>query len=103
MIIEMRTYTLRPGSVAEAEKRQGCSTLSTDAPLKKRIDSGESGSVSVLIERAGLIAAENVVAKAADPGEDTGVMADAGLVLQEGDVARVVQLVLDMPVAPDHG
>jgi hypothetical protein len=35
---------------------QGCSTLSTELPLEESIKSCESGSISVLIEGAGLIA-----------------------------------------------
>src|SRR5271165_2814397 len=82
---------------------QGCSTLSTVAPLEQGIEAAQSGGVSVLAEGADLVAAQNVVAKAAQPGEDTRVVADAGLVLQERDVARVVQRVLDVPMVADRG
>jgi hypothetical protein len=69
---------------------QGCSTLSTDAPLGCCIESAERGGVSVLAERSGLIAAQYVVAEAADPGEHTWVMTDARLILLEGNVAGVM-------------
>jgi hypothetical protein len=82
---------------------QGCSTLSTDAPFEKSIESGESGGISVLTESAGLVAAQDVVAKTAYASEDAGVETDARLVLQKGDVAGVVELVLDVPVASDRG
>src|ERR1019366_5443855 len=85
------------------EALQGCSTLSTDAPLGHGIEPGESGGVSVLAERSGLIAAQDLVAEAAYPGEASWVVTDAGLVLLEGDVAGVVQLVLDVPMASDGG
>ena len=69
---------------------QGCSTLSTDAPLGYCIESGERSGVSVLAERSGLITAQYVVAEAADPGEHTWVMTDARLILLEGNVAGVM-------------
>jgi hypothetical protein len=50
-----------------------------------------------------LIAAQYVVAKAAYPGEDPWVMTDARLIFLKGDVAGVVQLVLDVPMASDCG
>jgi hypothetical protein len=40
---------------------QGCSTLSTEAPLDQGIESGVSGSVSVLIEGAGSITVQHIV------------------------------------------
>src|SRR5208283_4395598 len=75
-------------------ENQGCSTLSTVAPLEQGIEATQSGGVSVLAEGADLVGAQNVVAEAAQPGEDTRVVANAGLVLQERYVARVVQRVL---------
>src|SRR3954467_9231701 len=60
-------------------------------------------SISALTEGASLIAAQDVVAKAAYPREHTGVATNAGLILQERHVARVVQLVLHVPMAADHG
>jgi hypothetical protein len=69
---------------------QGCSTLSTDAPLGYCIESGERGGVSVLAKCSGLIAAQYVVAEAADAGEHTWVMTDARLILMEGNVAGVM-------------
>src|SRR5271166_1508395 len=56
---------------------QGCSTLSTVAPLEQGIEAAQSGGVSVLAEGADLVAAQNVVAEAAQPGEDARVVADA--------------------------
>ena len=88
-------------SLIEVGILQGCSTLSTDAPVGERIDSGESGGVSVLAEGSGLISTQYVVGEAAYPGEDAWVVTDAGLILLEGDVAGVVQLVFDMPMAAD--
>ncbi len=80
---------------------QGCSTLSTEAPLGEGIESGESGSVSVLIEGAGLISAQHIVGEAAQSSEDTWVVTDAGSIFLEGDVTRVVQRVFDVPVVSD--
>src|SRR5271166_4282099 len=57
--------------------QQGCSTLSTVAPLEQGIEATQSGGVSVLAEGADLVAAQNVVAEAAQPGEDTRVVANA--------------------------
>jgi len=77
--------------------------LSTEAPLAQCIESSESGGVSVLTEGAVLVAAEHIVGEAAHPGEDTWVVANAGLIFLEGDVTRVVQRVLDMPMVSDRG
>jgi hypothetical protein len=82
---------------------QGCSTLSTEAPLGYCMESVEGGGVSVLAERPGLIASQYVVAEAADPGEHTWVMTDARLILLEGHVADVMQFVLNVPMASDRG
>src|SRR5208283_703161 len=98
LVLQATISPRRPGS-----RNQGCSTLSTDAPFVQSIESGESGSVSVLAERSGLIAAQDVVGKAAYPGEDPWVVTDAGLIFAEGHVAGVVQLVLDVPMASDCG
>src|ERR1039458_10440134 len=80
---------------------QGCSTLSTDTPLGQSIESGESGRVSVLAERSGLIATQNIIAKTAYPGEYTWIATDVRFILLEGDIARVVQRIFDMPMASD--
>src|SRR5271165_6302991 len=71
---------------------QGCSTLSTVAPLEQGIEAAQSGGVSVLAEGADLVAAQNVVAKAAQPGEDTRVVADRGgaALRRGGEISQIV-------------
>src|ERR1700757_2390896 len=87
----------------DATKRltQGCSTLLTDSQREYCVETTECGGVSVLIECIVLIASENVVSEAAHAGEDAGVVADARAVFEKGDIARVMQLVFDVPVAAD--
>src|SRR6202012_4038002 len=80
---------------------QGCSTLLTDSQREYCVETTECGGVSVLIECIVLIASENVVSEAAHAGEDAGVVADARAVFEKGDIARVMQLVFDVPVAAD--
>src|SRR5208337_4680655 len=71
-------WPLRPLARPDAGLHpQGCSTLSTVAPLEQGIEAAQSGGVSVLAEGADLVAAQNVVAEAAQPGEDARVVADA--------------------------
>jgi len=89
--------------VTGAQADQGCSRLLTIAPLEEGIDATQSGGISVLAEGADLVAAQDVVAEAAQPGEDAGVAADARLILQEGDVTRVMQRIFDMPMVADRG
>ena len=81
-----------------AGRIQGCSTLLTEAPLGQSIKPRQSGGVPVLTEGADLIPAQHVVSEAAQPGEDTGVVTYAGLIFLKGDIANVVQRVLDVPV-----
>ena len=76
---------------------QGCSTLSTESPLEEGLGSGESGSVSILTECRGLIATQYVLGEGAQPGEDTWLVTDAGLIFLESDVAGVVQRVVSRP------
>jgi hypothetical protein len=78
---------------------QGCLTLSTVAPLELYIEAAQSSGISVLAEVADLVAAQYVVSEAAQPGEDAGVTADARLILLEGNVARLVPPIFDMPMA----
>ena len=80
---------------------QGCSTLLTEAPLGQSIKPRQTGGVSVLTEGAGFIVTQHVVSEAAQPGEDTGVVTYAGLILLKRDMERVVQRVLDVPVVPN--
>ena len=80
---------------------QGCSTLLTEAPLGQSIKPRQSGGVPVLTEGADFIPTQHVVSEAAQPGEDTGVVTYAGLIFLEGDIANVVQRVLDVPVVSD--
>jgi len=77
--------------------------LSTEAPLGQGIESGESCGVSVLTAGAGLVTSEHIVGEAAHPGEDPWVVTDAGLIFLEGDVTRIMQRVLDVPVVLDCG
>ena len=84
--------------VARYPKPQGCSTLLTEAPVGQSIKPRQSGGVSVLTEGADFIPAQHVVSEAAQPGEDAGVVAYAGLIFLKGDIASVVQCVLDVPV-----
>ena len=51
--------------------------LSTVAPLEQGIEAAQSGGISVLAEGANLVAAQDVVAEAAQSGEHTWVSADA--------------------------
>src|SRR4029077_4744861 len=81
---------------------QGCSTLLTEAPLGQSIKPRQSGGVSVLTEGADFIPAQPVVSEAAQPGEDTGVVTYAGLIFLKGDIAGVVQRVLDVPVVSNR-
>lgn len=81
---------------------QGCSTLLTEAPLGQSIKPRQSGGVSVLTEGADFIPAQHVVSEAAQPGEDTGVVTYAGLIFLKGDIAGVVQRVLDVPVVSNR-
>jgi hypothetical protein len=55
---------------------QGCTTLSTAVPLGECIESGESGGISLLVERCGLIAAQDIVGEAAYSGEDPRIATD---------------------------
>jgi hypothetical protein len=80
---------------------QGCSTLLTDAPLGQRIESGESGSVSVLVECSGLISPQDIVAKTAYPGKNTWIATDAGSILLEGDIPGIMQCIFDIPMVSD--
>ena len=80
---------------------QGCSTLLTEAPLGQSIKPRQSGGVPVLTEGADFIPTQHVVSEAAQPGEDTGVVTYAGLIFLKGDIANVVQRVLDVPVVSD--
>jgi hypothetical protein len=36
---------------SQTHRRQGCSTLSTEAPLEECVDTAESGGIAILIER----------------------------------------------------
>ena len=49
-------------------------------------------------DSVGLVEAQDIVGKAAESGEDSGISADAGGVFAHRDVAGVVELVFDMPV-----
>ena len=77
---------------------QGCSTLLTEAPLGQSIKPRQSGGVSVLTEGADFIPTQHVVSEAAQSGEHTGVVTYAGLIFLKGDIASVVQRVLEVPV-----
>jgi hypothetical protein len=50
-----------------------------------------------------LIGPNDAVSKASHAREDTRVVADARIVLEKGDIACVMQLVLDVPVTADRG
>ena len=45
-----------------------------------------------------LFPTQHVVSEAAQPGEDTGVVTYAGLIFLKGNIANVVQRILDVPV-----
>jgi hypothetical protein len=76
--------------------------LSTEAPVGQGTETSESGGVSVLTEGADFIPTQHVVGEAAQPGEDTGVVTYAGLIFLKGDIASVVQRVLDVPVVSNR-
>jgi len=80
---------------------QGCSTLWWVYHCQQVIDSCESGTVSVLGARCGLVGGENVEGEAAQAGEHTGIVTDARAVLAKGDIAAVMGGVLYGPMSAD--
>jgi hypothetical protein len=46
-----------------------------------------------------LITPQDVVGEGSQPGEGAWLLTDAGLILLEGDIASLVQPILDVPMA----
>jgi len=78
----------------------GCSTLDI-CEVRQRLEPAESGAISILGERPGLIGLEDVEGKAAQPCENPRVAADARSILTKCDVAAVVGGCLDAPMRAD--
>ncbi len=68
---------------------------------EQKIDAAATCSEAILGDGLGLIDAQEVVGKAAHPGEDAGRFADAGGIFGHGHIADVMQPILYVPMLAD--